>query len=42
VQYNRVDDAKKIIKEAELSLIFKGNKIGKKTLKKRIDEYSWS
>jgi hypothetical protein len=33
VQYNRIDDAKKLIKEAQLSLIFKGNKIGKKTLK---------
>ncbi len=33
MQYNRNDDANKLIKEAQSSLTFKGNKIGKKTLK---------
>jgi len=30
VQYNRIDDAKKLILAAQIPLIFKGNKLGKK------------
>jgi RNA recognition motif-containing protein len=30
VQYNRIDDANKLITAAQVPLIFKGNKLGKK------------
>jgi hypothetical protein len=33
VQYDRVDDARKLIKQAQSSLILKGNKLGKKIFK---------
>jgi hypothetical protein len=39
VQYNRIDDAKKLIKEAELPLILKGNKLGKKNNCRIFDKY---
>jgi hypothetical protein len=35
VQYNRADDAKKLIKEAQIPLLFKGNKLGKKKILKK-------
>ena len=35
VQYNRPDDANKLIKDAQIPLIFKGNKLGKKIFEER-------
>jgi hypothetical protein len=32
VQYDRIDDARKLIEQGQNSLILKGNKLGKKTV----------
>jgi hypothetical protein len=39
VQYNRIDDAEKLIKEAQIPLILKGNKLSKKNISRRNNKY---
>ena len=39
MQYNRIDDAKKLIKQAQIPLLLKGNKLGKNKFEGGSDEY---